>query len=256
MRLMAPGRLLLWLALCLAFSQGCELSSQDREPIITLHDTLYVQGASLAEGAVNVALNQPITVTFNQYLDTDTFAYHNAFSLNSGGIWANGYARYRMTDRSLTFFPIRDMRPELIYTLSVNADTVTALGGVPLTSPFSLHFQTAASGTIDQHRLQSALSFVSDIEPIVTRSCDCHALDDSLVPISRDALCGVEAEGYQGRLLVVPFDPPHSYLMHKLLWDYPDRLLSGMPPAWDARSPLEVSQIGQIETWIVTGARP
>ncbi len=55
-------------------------------------------------------------------------------------------------------------------------------------------------------------------------------------------------------LLVQPFDPERSYLMHKLLWDYPLREGTAQPTPWDGGAPLPEQDLRLIERWIRGGA--
>ncbi|MBN1944101.1 MAG: Ig-like domain-containing protein [Bradymonadales bacterium] len=231
---------------------GTDLTWQYQQEL----EVFRVADCSPTDGASWVPLNQPVIIRFNRYLDPDSFHYFDAVIVSSGSISAAGLSRYNMTERTLTFYPTRNYRSELVYTVTLNPDTVRSIAGSPLVVPFSLHFQSGQAGTVDQNRIQQAISFAASIRPTLERRCHCHDLDHDLAPLTHDGLVGVPSLEWEGRMRVVPFDPPRSYLMHKILPDYPQRRFGAMPPGWSGDPPLEPPLLLEIERWIATGARP
>lgn len=242
--------------LLLTLVTACDLTPDDRVVGLAPPPLFVVESTSIADGAQDVPLNQPISVVFTHYLDPDSFQYFNALRLRSGGIGASGFTRYRMIERSLTFYPTSNLRPELIYTLSLDEETVRALNGEALALPLELSFQTAADGTVEQERRVEVRSFAADVAPILGAHCSCHAESEALVGLEYDALVAQPSRAFSDRLLVRPFDAPASYLLHKILPDYPDRRWSVMPPPYSDERLLEPAELGIIEDWIATGADP
>jgi hypothetical protein len=211
---------------------------------------------SISEGETDVPLNQPFTIWFNRYLDAEVFRYSNAVKVCSSGVRGRGFSRYRMADRSVTFFPTRNLRSRLIYNLGLNDETVLALGGENLSTQFERAFQTAEGGTVVQDREIATVSYAGSVFPLFEQGCGCHVDDDAVPSLDYESLMQATSTQMDDRLLVVPYDPTTSYLMQKILPDYPDRRLSEMPPAWGRRPPLTFEQLSTVENWILTGANP
>ncbi|MCA9565235.1 MAG: Ig-like domain-containing protein [Myxococcales bacterium] len=241
---------LLWL--------GCELTLEGEPPPLAVsHEPFHVTNVSLQNGTLDVPLNQPVTFEFNHYLDRDSFEYYNAVTLQSGYLSTPGVARYWHAGRTIEFFPSRDMRPGLNYVVRINADTVRSLDGSELAQPAEVMFQTASEGTVEVSRDLPVLSFETDVRPLFEARCGgCHGPDSALVQLDYETLSDRESSQIPGRDLVVPFAPETSYLLHKVLTDYPDRRLDPMPPIWSADEGLSVEQQRVVEQWIVSGARP
>lgn len=241
---------------------ACDLTPDDRYIGLEGVGPFYVAAyeAGTGDGTGVWAVNQPITVQFNKYLDPDSFEYFNALTVSSGGVSGRGFSRYRLSDRTLTFFPTINLLPGLVYTVSVNPDTVRSLGGESLALPFSVSFMTTASGeTVEQAGREVApRSFEADVAPLLAGHCvECHDGEDGpLIPLTYEQLFADSRQTDPPRPLVLPFYPAESYLMHKVLPDYPDRRDTGMPPPWSDVPPLSLDEIGAIEDWIATGAGP
>jgi len=216
---------------------------------------LRVVDSSLRNNARDVALNQPFTIRFNQYLDTGALDIFGAVEARSGGIRARSFVRYSAVDRSLTFFPVRNFQPSLIYRLTVDDELVLPLDGAPLEPSFNRRFQTAEGGTVEQHREVDTVYFDESIAPLFESGCGCHYTSDGLASLAYDDLVGVPSEQHPSALLVRPFDPPRSYLLMKVLRDYPGRRLDRMPPPWSDEPTLGVDSLHLIEDWIETGAQ-
>lgn len=243
--------------LVISFTAGCDVildgsSSRSAE----LRPLFLVVESTVEPGASEVARNQPITLTFSEYLDAASFEFFDAVSLSSGTIFVPTWSRYSMVDKSLTVFPAGDLRASLIYTLALNPETVRSIFGDPQAAPFSLQFQTADASYVEQERGVAPLSFADDIAPVFEAGCSCHYESPDLLQLTHAGLVSQSASQRLDRLLVRPYSAPDSYLMHKLLRDYPDRRLEMMPPPWaDDPRPLR-SELRRVEQWINTGARP
>jgi len=256
MKLMKSGHLLMLMCTLLCVS-GCELMLDGENPRRAAHRPFFVVSeVSIEDGATEVALNQPITITFSEYLDPDSFDYFNAIRLRSGSISGPGWARYSLVDRSLTWYPTRELRSNLIYTLKVNPETVRSIFGEELALETAITFETAGSGTVEQNRRITSVSYGDSIAPILQRNCSCHNGDAELTRLEYENLVDVPSHQRSSRVLVVPFEPARSYLIHKLLDDYPYRRLEPMPPSWSAEPVLDEEALRLIESWVATGAEP
>ncbi len=85
---------------------------------------------------------------------------------------------------------------------------------------------------------------------------DCHNETDNLASLDYDQLINTASVSMADRLLVRPTFPGDSYLLHKILPEYEDRLWTVMPPEWAEDLPLDGAELQIIEEWIATGARP
>ena len=249
-------RLRLLIVLSLVVPLGaCELSldgSNPRREVTRPH--FVVTDVSVDNGATEIPLNQPITLTFSEYLDPSSFDYFNAVRLRSGSIGGTGWARYSIVDRSLTWYPTRSLHPNLIYTVKVNPDTVRSIFGEELALEFGIRFETSTDATMEQNRRLELVSYDDTIQPIFEQGCSCHVENERLPQLGYEDLVAIPSSQQEGRTLVVPFEPAVSYLMHKLLDDHPYRRLEVMPPSWSTSPRLEDDDLRQIERWIATGA--
>ena len=55
-------------------------------------------------------------------------------------------------------------------------------------------------------------------------------------------------------VIVIRYDAADSYLMHKIIPDYPLRRYGVQPPTWSDAEPLTANEIALIEDWIRVGA--
>ena len=257
MKLMKLASRTLMLSCLLLALSGCELMLDGENPRREPHRPFFVVSeVSIGDGATDVALNQPITITFSEYLDADSFDYFNAIRLRSGAISGPGWARYSLVDRSLTWYPTRSLRPNLIYTLMVNPETVRSIFGEELALEAAITFETADDGTVEQNRRIEPVSYGDSIAPILQRYCTCHYTGDELAGLEYGDLVDVPSRQRSSRMMVVPFEPARSYLILKLLEEYPYRRLEAMPPSWSAAPVLDDEALRLIESWVATGAEP
>jgi len=144
--------------------------------------------------------------------------------------------------------------------------TLAAVTGAPFEAPEGpLAFRIDADGPTTNVPLPDDPVTFADIEPLLTARCaQCHGNTEAwpfLVPMTPEALNGQPSEQVPA-LLVRPGDPYDSYLMHKLIPDYPVRRNGPHPPPWgedepweaDA-TPLTTEELWLIERWIAGGAR-
>lgn len=245
-----PRLVIAWAAL---LAVGCELELAPEESPVG--ESFAVIGSNVARNAVGVPRNQPLSLAFNRYLDPDAFAYFNAMSLRSGGVRASGFTRYSPATRTLTFYPVRNLEPGLIYELRVDEELVTSIQGEALEDGFSLRFQSARDGTTDEGPFLEPVSFAESVEPLFIAGCGCHYERPELLSLDYESLVGRPSSQRPARALVEPFDPARSYLLQKVLPSYPDRRFDIMPPPWSGLPRLERADLEVLENWIETGAR-
>lgn len=222
---------------------------------------LQIENTTPSPGKVD--LRPSFTFTFNDYLDEDSFKSYNFATLSSGGIRASGRAFYRMSDKTVVWRPNGNLSPGLIYRLAINAELKSATGA-PFWPPASGDAsRTFVPTTDDLPNVDSDLSDPlpdppwTEVKSILDAACaSCHA-DPAwqLNPLSYDRLVG--ASSTQTDLyLIRPGNPAGSYLMQKILWDYPDLEFTPQPPPWsDNAQQLSRDDLLAIEGWIAHGAK-
>lgn len=219
-----------------------------------------------------IELRPTFAFTFYDYLDPTTFVSFNFATMHSGGLQANGRAWYRMTDKTVVWRSNSALEPGLGYRLKL-AGGLRSATGAPLLPEGARTILTKEQNYLPTRDLPAAEEPASqedldldaplpdarwaDVEPILAARCaSCHADPGwSLNPLTFESLRGQRSEQVDLHL-VRPGDPARSYLMRKLLWDYPDRKFEPQPPPWSqgARE-LPREELLLIEGWIAHGAR-
>ena len=192
---------------------------------------------------------------FDQYIEDDELLDFSVVSLSSGGLSQGGRVTWDMTTRSLFFRPYTDLIPNFVYKPSLDATRLTSLDGAPL-GPHSLpSFRVVEPEEPAPAPPQVRVDW-SDVADVLEAKCwSCHADPKwNLNPLTRESMLGVSSEQTE-TLLVVPFDPADSYLMHKILPAYLHRRFTVQPPPWSGATPLLTEEVALIERWILTGAR-
>lgn len=205
-----------------------------------------------------VARDQAFVLTFNAYLNPENIVYYTAASVTSGGLRVVERSAYRMVDKQLIVTMRTPMEPGLFYTLSPNADALRSVTGQTYAGPLDFEvfvgdFERSADPALDDLGPPPTWE---DIAPILAR---CHACHDDpewkLTSISPEDMIGRPSSQNPALNLVEPYDAPGSYLMHKILWDYPTRVGQPQPPPWAGYDELPIESQRLIERWIRTGAR-
>lgn len=228
----------------------------DGEPIdvpAPMEEWLFFSDVRPAE---TLSVEPTIEFEFNEYVAPDTFSTLGAVRLVSGGLEWSGRVDYRMSRKTVVFEPTRPLEPGLRYHLRWNADDVRSVTGSPL-HPLALLPTYTVDEDSDSEVAPLARPEVvwEDVEPIFEHHCSgCHG-DDAwqLPPMERDALVRTRSEQVDYRL-VEPYHPARSYLMHKILPDYPERRFTHQPPPYSDAPPLSDEDIERIEHWIAGGA--
>lgn len=231
---------------------------EDGEPIPLPgpYDTwLQIRGISPPGGLL--PLRPTLELAFTDYLDPLTYTTYGVIALQSGGIVVPGTVEYSMTDRTMRWTARQDLEPGFEYRLVLVEQDIFSMTGAPFLPPQRLpRFVADAEGTLEPAPTPLAVTW-SEIEPIFEAKCNtCHSDPQWALPrMSREVLIDTRSEQVDA-MLVRPFDPTRSYLMHKVLPDYPRRRFTVQPPPWyDEGSPLTTEELRRIEAWIRQGAR-
>lgn len=193
-------------------------------------------------------------VTFPTYLNTTNVLDVDMVSLSSGGIRASGRATYDMVDRSLDWRPFSPLIAGLNYTLQLNPNRVESVTNAPLRVS-----QLPTYSVKEDAPRHTAVTSISaswdDVAKIFEVKCwGCHQDPEwRLNPLTVASMVGVTADSVDV-FLVKPRDPSASYLMHKILPDYPVRRFGVQPPVWSSEEPLTRQELKVIQAWIQAGA--
>ena len=202
-----------------------------------------------------VGVRPTIRVTFDAYLDHFELLDYAALEIRSGGLRTQGRVTYEMTTRSLVFTPITRLEPGLTYRLFPSPDYLVSVTGAPLQIEDLPAFQITEEGSSGADRARPDADWAA-VDALLQAKCrSCHSDPGwDLNPLTRESLVSVRSEQVD-QFVVVPFSPAASYLMHKILPDYPLRRFTVQPPPWSDAAPLEPAEILLVETWIENGAR-
>lgn len=221
---------------------------------------LYVTEATPSLKEKTLPKRPTFALTFNEYLDTDSYPSYDVAMLSSGGLRTFGSARYIMTRKQLIWRANGNLREGFEYTFELTMPKAQSLNGAPIwpEKPRGIFTATAAEDSFSLDLDDRPRSFAQDLEPLIQAKCArCHRDPQwGLNPLTYQSLQNAPST-QRDRLLVRPGSPSGSYLMHKLLPDFDDRLYTAQPPPWDAQSaPLTEAEIWSFERWIEGGALP
>lgn len=207
-----------------------------------------------AQPTGDTSLRPTIELKFNAHLEDDDFIDFNMAWLASGGIRASGLTSYRVRDRTLVFRPYNNLIEGLRYRLIVNDALLESVTGAPAdisTLPLVI---ASSEIPIEEPEPEPDVAW-PDVRRVFERKCwSCHQ-DPSwqLNPLTRESMIGTKALE-SDELLVIRYDPADSYLMHKVIPDYPIRRYGVQPPTWSDAEPLTETELALIEDWIRVGA--
>lgn len=243
----AVAVLLAALALCTACVGGLEPEVTD-PPLVPV-------ALDPSVGGDPIRRNQTFVLTFNTYVDPAPLTYWNTLSLTSGGVTAFGPTSYRMVDRQIVLRTTRNMEPDFTYQLAVNSEVLQSVTGRPYAGPPVFTYQTGEA-LEEAPATPEAYPVWADVEPIFATCNRCHADPEwKLDELNVEQMVGRPSRQATNLHIVEAYQPWKSYLMHKILWDYPVREQSPQPPAWAGYQQLSIEQQRLIEAWILGGAQ-
>lgn len=198
--------------------------------------------------------NPTIELRFNEYLEDGSFTTFDAATLRAGALSWPGWTDYVMTDKTLVWQARSEVPTGLQVDLAVGElESVTGETFPGAAAAASYTTSRDASAAAPSSYPSTSWSAVRDI--FDERCTNCHGDEDwpKLNPLTHESLVGHPSDQVD-ELLVRPYDPSDSYLMHKLLWDYPVRQGEPQPPAWEGGEQLPRQELLAIEGWIAAGA--
>ncbi len=228
---------------------------------------LFVTAAYPANGDEDVARNTPLWMSFDQYLEADLLSLTRSLKVRSNGINGSVRISYDMTHKRLVARLSRPLPAGFEMILSADPDTVMGLGGAPLIDGPLIRFSTGTAS--EDTAVLAPEATWGEVEAVLEEGCGCHRLEHypeewfDIPALTYERMVGQRSLQRPERWLVDPYRPANSYLMHKILGDYPDRSGTAMPPAWADEVALQedvawrgltLEETALIEDWIRVGA--
>jgi hypothetical protein len=209
--------------------------------------------AHLLPDGEDVSQRPEFRLVFSDYLNEDLLE-GDALTVVSGGISFSGQMRYEFVGRNLVWRAEEDLPVGVDVRVVVMQDRLrSVLGEIPVLEPERVFHVRA--GQASEIAPDPVVATWADVDLVLERKCrSCHA-DPSwrLGDLSYGSLISKHAS-QRDLLLVKPYDPTHSYLLHKVIPDYPVRRFSVQPPPWSGGTPVTESELKLMEGWIRSGA--
>ncbi len=225
------------------------------EPIETPEPFDTWLGVERIEPASGVISRNPVfEITFDTYIEDDDLLNYDLVFLQSGGIRVRGFAEWDVSRRTLVWRPSGELIDGLEYQLRLNEDRLRSVTGAPPLFRFGAEYEVDGELEPPSPEARPRATW-RDIDTIIVRKCaSCHRDPEWLLnPLTPESMIGVRADG-RDQLLVIRRDPADSYLMHKILPDYPLRDYGIQPPVWSDAAPLTPNEVAAIQSWIQAGA--
>ena len=197
--------------LALIFAMGC--APTDGYPALAVIQTEPVEAADHpATGSIRIH--------FDRYLDPELPLSRVAL-LESGAARFSILTTYDPVDRALVIRPRYPLRPELGYLLTLRQEEIRAMDGGQLATDFELSF-FAIPDLGENQAPEARTTFEADVVPIIEQRCGCHGPSPAAFPeLLPDELINRPSARQPARTLVKPGQPLQSYLIQRLLTDYP-----------------------------------
>lgn len=229
------------------------ITDEDGNPIIMPGPFDDHLGVTALYGA-EVGVRPTLRFQFDAFVNEDQLLDFGVVALSSGGIAASGRIRWQMSSRTMAFRPFNPLVAGLRYRPSIDASRVFSVTGAPLGAIELPEF--VVSDEIEEPEFELPMVRWAAVDDVFRAKCrSCHADPQwQLNPLTYASLVG-GASAQTDELLVVPFDPGDSYLLHKVIEDYPVRRFSVQPPPWSNAATLTAEEVVLIERWVATGAR-
>ncbi|MFT6397020.1 MAG: hypothetical protein ACJAYU_001764 [Bradymonadia bacterium] len=146
------------------------------------------------------------------------------------------------------------MRPTLRYTLEIEREALAGLGGRRVYGAEQWEFVVDAEAGTTSASESTPLSYTNDVSPLLWEHCGCHWEPESQIGrLDFESLRDAATER-PGRRSLQPYDAANSYLLEKILIDYPNRFGTQMPPPWSDEARLSRDEVRIVHDWIATGA--
>lgn len=218
---------------------------------------------SIAPDSDSISTRPTLEIRFNDHLDDDSFPTYSAGRLSSNGLSWGGWAEYVVTDKTLVW-TARSNLPDGLEVAFGATDGLKSVNGAPIRKTDELATFTTDADVDPSRSMEmddvgdqpTESPDWSDVSAIFEEHCNhCHGQQkwEGLVALEHSDIVG-RPSNQVDRLLVRPYDAADSYLMQKLLSDYPLLRYEPQPPPWSDTEPLDRREKLVIERWIDAGA--
>lgn len=215
----------------------------------------WLEVESVRPDDAEIALRPVIRVRFNDPIDINRVLDFDVLTLNSNGIRVSGRVRWDLAENELEWRALSNLEEGLRYRVVFNENRLRSVTGVELLRSPSPEFMAVADGPSEESREVESVRWAEVDALIEVRCGSCHRDPEwQLNPLEYETLVGARATEVD-TYLVRPFDPANSYLMHKILPEYPVRRFGVQPPIWSDEEPLSSVEIRLISDWIESGAK-
>lgn len=207
-------------------------------------DSLEVVGSSPRAGGTLPA-DRPIRIFFDGYLTPGT-DWSRLARLTSADLEVSARVTYDPVARALVVVPQLDLRPGLAYTVTVAGEGLRSVDGREVEEEeFQVGFVAGPPSPGRPSRRE--VDFATEIAPVFAERCGCHGPEpDVYPPLTPEALIDQPSQRQPERTLVVPGDALRSYLVQRLLDEYPG--VHGLPMPPDA--PLREAELRRVVSWV------
>lgn len=248
-----------WIACALAWTTACGAIEPDPpvdgagnaipmppagESWLTVHKITPAPG--------DIPTRPEVSLQFSDYVDDDRLVDVDVVSLASGGRRAFGRVTWDMQTRTMTWRPNAPLTQGLEYDLVVNTSRLRSVVGGPLFDAPRMRWRVDG-GLENPPGPERREASWDQVEEVLARKCwSCHQDPQwQLNPLTVASMVGVRAKDADA-FLVLPRDPDDSYLVQKVLPDYPLIRWDVQPPSWSGAKPLEPDEIQVFIDWIAT----
>ncbi len=164
--------------------------------------------------------DQAIRVFFDRYLEP-TSEWSRIATLNSGEVRFGISTTYDPVDRAIVVRPRAPLRAGIGYVLRLDHERLTAMDGALLPQEFELPFLSVPASS-QWNEEPEVVSFESHLKPVIEEKCGCHGpAPGAFPPLQPDALIRQVSQRQPARILVEPGQPLQSYLIQRMLPEYP-----------------------------------
>ena len=195
----------------LVVGSGC---APDMDP-----EPLRIISTAPEEAGEHVA-DRPVRIAFDRYLDPAT-VWSRVARLDSGEARFGISTTYDPVDRSIVIRPRAPLRPGLGFVATLDPAQFAAMDGARLTEEFELTFLSTPAMEPPSSN-SDAFDFATDLVPVIEERCGCHGPTEGAFPsLDPESLIRQPSQRQPERILVQPGQPLQSYLIQRLLRDYP-----------------------------------
>ena len=179
---------------------------------------LLIVGNSPVESADHPATD-PLRIYFDRYLAPQN-EWRSIATVTSGDANFGISTSYDPIERAIIVQPRYPLRPHVGFLLTIDHERLSAMDGGRLDEDFELSFVTVPAPLVEPS--SEVIDFETQLTPVIEHRCGCHGPSPKAFPdLVPTSLVGQASALQPERILVKPGRPLESYLVQRLLPDYP-----------------------------------